>query len=757
MLQNPRLKSSFSATFINENQVLLASEKINTILNGEMYSLVLAAIVQHSFSLTELITHLEKQLTHFEIFTALQYLQLQGFLTEADTSLPSQSCAYWESSGIEPHRLQAILAEKSVSLQSVGPLSLLPFQQALESIPVVIRSSSSHVDLKIVLTDDYGRVELRQLNQEALRNKQAWMLLKPTGVALWLGPLFLPGESACWECLKQRLTINRPMETFYQAQYKTSQTLPLPLASTLLSSQIAFNHAALEVVKYLYFGKSDLITGKIITIDTGNMAYTSHTLVKRPQCPGCGDAHYRIPAVPIVLNEDSTPIETTLGGFRQKDAEETLARYKHHISPITGVVQVLRPYFSIQNTPIYNYSSGHNMALQSKTQFWLNQHVRSASGGKGKTWSQAKAGALCEAIERYSLMYHGDEPFITTSLSQLGQDGIHPNVCMNFSQHQFNQREETNRTSGKFYSLVPMPFAENQTMAWSPVYSLTAQRFKYLPTCFCYAQYPADDEMHLFSYPDSNGCAAGNSIEEAILQGFLELVERDAVAIWWYNRLAKPAVDISSFNDPYFFRLANYYQSIKRSLYILELTTDLGIPTFAAISHRLDDPQRQNIVFGFGSHVSAKIAIERALVELNQLLPIALVPEEHRLNGNYRTPDKAFVDWLNTATIDNQAYLKPNSDIPIKKIHDYPQLCTPSIYHSLVFCLERVHAQGLETLVLDLTRPDIGLPVARVFVPGMRHFWKRLAPGRLYDVPVKMGWLNTPLKEEDLNPLALFI
>ena len=45
----------------------------------------------------------------------------------------------------------------------------------------------------------------------------------------------------------------------------------------------------------------------------------------------------------------------------------------------------------------------------------------------------------------------------------------------------------------------------------------------------------------------------------------------------------------------------------------------------------------------------------------------------------------------------------------------------------------------MEFLVLDQTRPDIGMPVARVIVPGMRHFWARFAPGRLYDVPVGMG------------------
>ena len=61
----------------------------------------------------------------------------------------------------------------------------------------------------------------------------------------------------------------------------------------------------------------------------------------------------------------------------------------------------------------------------------------------------------------------------------------------------------------------------------------------------------------------------------------------------------------------------------------------------------------------------------------------------------------------------------------------------------------------MEFLVLDQTRPDIGMPVARVIVPGMRHFWARFAPGRLYDVPVGMGRRERPLAEADLNPVPV--
>jgi ribosomal protein S12 methylthiotransferase accessory factor len=60
---------------------------------------------------------------------------------------------------------------------------------------------------------------------------------------------------------------------------------------------------------------------------------------------------------------------------------------------------------------------------------------------------------------------------------------------------------------------------------------------------------------------------------------------------------------------------------------------------------------------------------------------------------------------------------------------------------------------GLDFLVLDQTRPDIQVPVVRVVVPGLRHFYRRFAPGRLYDVAVKLGWRDQPLSEDELNPI----
>ena len=168
---------------------------------------------------------------------------------------------------------------------------------------------------------------------------------------------------------------------------------------------------------------------------------------------------------------------------------------------------------------------------------------------------------------------------------------------------------------------MPAPFDRSAEIEWSPVWSLRDQRFKYLPTSLLYFFYRGPGgEIHA----DSNGCAAGNTLEEAIVQGFLELVERDAYAIWWYNRLQRAEVDLGQFDDSYVRDLQTQLAETGRRLWVLDITSDLGIPSFVAIAHWMENGQ-ENIEFGSGAHFDARIALLRALTELNQFLSIGLM------------------------------------------------------------------------------------------------------------------------------------
>jgi ribosomal protein S12 methylthiotransferase accessory factor len=235
----------------------------------------------------------------------------------------------------------------------------------------------------------------------------------------------------------------------------------------------------------------------------------------------------------------------------------------------------------------------------------------------------------------------------------------------------------------------------------------------------------------------------------------MELVERDSVCIWWYNRLARPGVDLDTFDEPYFAKMRETYARLHRELWVLDITSDLGIPSFAAVSRRVDKPV-EDVLLAFGAHFDPAVAIGRALCELNQSLP-AVLPVGSDGSGEYAFHDPDAVHWWKTATVADHTYLLPSSGEPARSSRDYADRSSDDLADDVRSCQELVERKGMEMLVLDQTRPDLGLPVAKVIVPGMRHFWARFGAGRLYDVPVEQGWRDAPTAEEDLNPVAMFI
>ena len=125
-------------------------------------------------------------------------------------------------------------------------------------------------------------------------------------------------------------------------------------------------------------------------------------------------------------------------------------------------------------------------------------------------------------------------------------------------------------------------------------------------------------------------------------------------------------------------------------------------------------------------------------------------------NTIYRTQDEATIEWCRNATTESEPWLMPHQGLPLVKLSDLPSTGTRRIDELVERQVKTLRDVGVETIVINQSRPEIELSVAKVFTPGLRHFWRRSAPGRLYDVPVKLGWLDRPLAEEALNPRSVF-
>ncbi|WP_051309786.1 YcaO-like family protein [Desulfogranum japonicum] len=423
----------------------------------------------------------------------------------------------------------------------------------------------------------------------------------------------------------------------------------------------------------------------------------------------------------------------TDGGFRQQTPETTYTRFKHLVSPVCGPVSQLGPMPGRHTFSRPVYVSGYRVCPKSKA---VNgQSFQRVCAGKGQSEQQAKVSALFEAIERFSGIYQGDEAIVRGSMNEMGDEAISPHSLQLFSDKQYEtygrQREQDIENALR----VTKKYEPEQVIDWTPAWSLSHNKPRFVPFTYCYTEVPSLID-NSFTLHNGNGVASGTCFEEAILQGFFELVERDAVGIWWYNKASRPQINLAQIEDEYYLQMKEEYNQLGCNIWILDLTHDLRIPVYTALAQKKNE---ERFSIGFGCHLDWKIALRRALTELNQLFDPA---------GDLHAP------W-DHQQLHSTAFLYPDNTAYQIPLSDYG--ASSSMLEDIEECMLRLHQIGLELVVVNKSRPDTGVYVAHVIVPGLRHFWPRFGDGRLYTVPVQLGWQNTLRSEDELNSVPLLL
>ncbi len=725
----PQFAPNFTVYVLPPDVVCLYSEDRKFFLHGDLYCALASAIAKGGKSLQQLVSELGRKFPPGNVEEALKGLIERHYIVPVAPA--SAVTGFWASLGLPPGMAEQNLENCRVRVELIDVKGAAEFSAALSDLGV--RVVKRPADLTVTLVNDYLEQRLAELNRQHVADKTPWLLVQPSGAFPLVGPVFKPGERACWTCLFDRMIRNREIKGFLERGPARAVAVS-PLVRNPLG-QGAIQFAALEVAKAIATGFRTELNDHIVSHDLLGSAVAKHYVAKRPQCPTCGSKKLRDPRrkpVPIELGAGAKLVMTS-GGYRTVSSRATVARFRKHVSPLTGVVTRLERIEADlpMNT---NFLATHNFSAPAQNVDQLRQALSGRSYGKGSTAEQAEASALMEAIERYSGIFQGDEIRVTKRFTDFAPgEAIAPNDVLLFSEAQSLEAETDDSDNPH---AAPAAFDPSARIEWSPVWSLRDQRFKYLPTSILYFFYRA-------AHADSNGCAAGNTIEEAIVQGFLELVERDAYAIWWYNRLQRPAVDLGQFDDSYVRDLHSQLADTGRKLWVLDITSDLGVPTYVAILHWMQNGQ-ENIEFGSGAHFDKRIALLRTLTELNQFMSIGL------MNGG--TGEKPSLDGDTPLRLADWPFLTP-SDAPMTGPDADPKAGLLETTRDQVnACVDITTRAGLDFLVLDQTRLDIEVPIVRVIVPGLRHFYRRFAPGRLYDIPIKLGLRDRPLPESELTP-----
>ncbi|HTY53486.1 MAG TPA: YcaO-like family protein [Methanomicrobiales archaeon] len=305
--------------------------------------------------------------------------------------------------------------------------------------------------------------------------------------------------------------------------------------------------------------------------------------------------------------------------------------------------------------------------------------------GRGMTADEAMASALATGIERYSAEYRGD-PMKTGSYEEIGlKRAVDP--------------------AGLFPS---RPLVSGEKIHWSPGYDLMEHAEVWVPSNAVFLPYNTLGEAQGLFASDPNGLAAGNTRDEAILTGLLEVIERDALSRAERNHSMGKRLTVGE-SGPVQDLLGRFGQAgIDITLWLTDGMT--GVPTIAAAA---DDPVTRDpafLVMGSGAHPSPQAAAIQALTEVAQRRAL-------RIQGAGASEDReAFVQRIGYDRMKrlNREWFAP---APSARLEDLPDISTPTIGGDIRLILAKLGGMVERACVCDLTRTTV--PVVRVVVPGL--------------------------------------
>ena len=534
--------------------------------------------------------------------------------------------------------------------------------------------------------------DLRDIPDSPPELPEPLLLVSATGSILLIGPLFLPGKGICPPCAG-----HAARTAGWQRPVPEPPCAEALQVLAVITSQLADR-----------WKQGDPLTDHlraVFEVDTATGSRETHPLVPRADCPRCA-------------------------GISRTDRPLT-----DHCGTRLGIVSEIK----ITGAPFLgSYSAvGEYCApfpVPGKRPMLLRQH----SFGKGPTRTQALEGCIGEAVERYSTIYTGREALTSARLADL-PGAIDPRQILLVSDRQYAARDEWNAARAERYH-VPEEFDPNEEIEWLEGTDLTTGRGAFVPAACCLMWYGFAAGRRRFAHADSIGCGAGRTLEEAALSGLLEWVERDAVSLWWYSRARRPEVPLAKFHSPYLEMMASELERNRRTLHILDLTTDFKLPVYAAISPNRDGEEP---LFASACAFSPRQAAEKAAAEVIQML---------FCRAQLGEMDSEIQTWLDVATLHTEEYL--NHEGTTAPPPEPDRAPAPVL---LAKAVQSLAGEGIRSVLVDQSSPDTLLRTARIIAPGLRHVWARFAPGRLYDVPVRLGWLPGPLKEGTLNSIFCMI
>src|SRR5246500_3692789 len=429
---------NFTVYVLPDHVVCLYSEDRKFFLHGELYVALAQAIGERGKSARQLVAELGAKFPADQVEEAIKRLIARGYVVTWSQAFAAPVAGYWASLGLAPDAAAEALRKCRVRVEAIDVDGARELTTALRERGVTVVNGAA--DLTVTLVNDYLERQLAELNKERIASKNPWLLVQPSGVFPLVGPIFNPPDRACWSCMFDRMIRNREIKGFLDRG--SAQAVAGSPLTRKTFGESAIQFAANEIAKAIASDYRTDLNDHIASFDLLGSTVARHYVAKRPQCPHCGTKKLQNPRrapQPVELGPGAKLVMTS-GGYRTVTSQATVARYRKHVSPLTGVVKKLERIEA--NLPLNtNYFAQHNFSAPAHTVDQLRSGLQGGSFGKGSTVEQAEASALMEAIERYSGIYQGDEIRISKRFTDFAAgEAIMPNDVQHFSEEQFRTR-----------------------------------------------------------------------------------------------------------------------------------------------------------------------------------------------------------------------------------------------------------------------------------------------------------------------------
>jgi ribosomal protein S12 methylthiotransferase accessory factor len=389
--------------------------------------------------------------------------------------------------------------------------------------------------------------------------------------------------------------------------------------------------------------------------------------------------------------------------------EETVARFKQKLEDLN--LDILKEVKRIDNgrlgIPVYFSVCGEDARAMTGTKKQM---------GKGASPIQAQASACMELAERFSFFTFKSNPdnFLSGDYQEMRDQG-HPVLPLKYLLQSVHDTEHDESFLEAILEGIPMQ--------WTWAKNLTDDSEVLIPFSW------------FFAINEFNGPSAGNSYEEAALQGICEIVERHVCALVNHRKIETPLIDQTSIKDPVAREVVDIFKRNNIDLYLNDFTLDTGICTIAALAiDRNTFPETSEIVYTAGTTPDPEKALIRAVTEVAQLA------------GDFNSGSNYIASGLpKPLSMDEVKYVH-TSGLHCK-IEDIENLGNQNIRVEVENCIKSLRNIGMDTFMLDVAHPDLKIPAIYTIVPGA-HFRER---SMINDV----GLFAAKLLVERINDTAL--